>query len=301
METFFAHGKLLLSAEYAILHGAKGIAFPLNKGQRLQFYKKKKQSTHAHIKWTAFDQNNYPWFVASFDKSSFKLIKASYLGGVNTLTTLLKLIPTSFFKEEVDYHFETYLDFDKAWGWGTSSTMVSLIAQCTGVDPYLLYKATFKGSGFDLACATADGPISYRLDSKGKPEVHRIEFAPHFEDRISFVYLGKKQNSLKSIQKRSTPSPELLEKVNRLTEKLLIHQQDEALFRETLEEHENLLAEYLGMETIKNQLFPQFSSTFKSLGAWGGDFVMMIGEQDEKNLLKESGYSVLFSWDDIML
>ncbi len=211
------------------------------------------------------------------------------------------MIPKSFFEEDVDYHFETYLEFDKSWGWGTSSTLVSLIAQCTGADPYKLYESTFKGSGFDLACATAKGPILYNLNKNGAPEVSSIDFSPDFRDRISFVYLGKKQNSLKSIQKRPTPSKELIKSINQLTRDLLQYQNDEKQFRRLLEAHENALSAYLGMPPIKQQLFPNLKSTFKSLGAWGGDFVMMIGEPSEKDQLKENGYSVIFDWKDIVL
>jgi len=301
MKTYFAHGKLLLSAEYAILHGAKGIALPLNKGQRLEFNKTSKKESKSIIKWTAFDENNYPWFEASFDRSDKSIINCTYKGAAQTMQKLFKLVPIQFFEEDCDYRFETYLEFNKAWGWGTSSTLVSLLSQCTGANPYKLYRATFKGSGFDLACATAKGPILYGLNESNQPLIETFIFEPAFKDQIHFVYLGKKQNSLKSISKRNKPDPNFIEQINRITHELGSVQNDIEQFKTCLYEHEKLLSRYLEMPTIKEQLFSDTNLTIKSLGAWGGDFVMMIGDKAEIEALKKKGYDTTFSWDDIIL
>ena len=57
-----AHGKILLSGEYAILDGAKGFAIPLKKGQSLQIGKA--TSTDAYI--LSLDVEGNPWFEARF-------------------------------------------------------------------------------------------------------------------------------------------------------------------------------------------------------------------------------------------
>ena len=36
------------------------------------------------------------------------------------------------------------------------------------------------------------------------------------------------------------------------------------------------MSELLDTKTIKELLFPDFSGTIKSLGAWGGDFVLVL-------------------------
>ena len=301
METYFAHGKLLLSAEYAILHGAKGIALPLNKGQRLHFFKEKKKNSKAVIKWTAFDQNNYPWFEAIFNKSDKAIIKCTYKGAAEILKKLFQLVPKKFFNEDCDYRFETYLEFDKSWGWGTSSTMVSLLAQCTGSDPYQLYQSTFKGSGFDLACAVADGPILYQLNTQNQPKVKEIAFNPSFKDNIFFVYLGKKQSSLKSIRAQKQPDKALIEEVTTITLGLQEAQNNQKEFCDLIEEHERLLSDYLGIPTVKEEYFPEINTSIKSLGAWGGDFVMMIGDREDLQAIRSKGYETTFGWKDIVL
>lgn len=301
MEKFFAHGKFLVSAEYAILHGAQGLAIPLKKGQSLTFEKVKKERNDAHITWTAFDQNNYPWLEVTFKKEDKSIVKTNYIGAAKTLQTLLNLVPTIFFKEEVDYKFETYLQFDKTWGWGSSSTLVSLISQCTGANPYELYRATFNGSGFDLACATANGPITYYLDHHGNPTYEGVSFSPGFKDDIYFVYLGKKQSSLKSIMNRPAPDLDLIEKVNLLTQQLIQEQNNKTKFCALINQHELLLSSYLNKKPIKDLLFKDSDLTIKSLGAWGGDFVLAVGASDEITSLKTKGYPIIFKWDEVVL
>ena len=60
----------------------------------------------------------------------------------------------------------TKLTFPRAWGLGTSSTLISLIAQWAKCDPFELLFEAFGGSGYDIACATANSPISYQLPRK---------------------------------------------------------------------------------------------------------------------------------------
>jgi hypothetical protein len=45
-----------------------------------------------------------------------------------------------------------------------------------------------------------------------------------------------------------------------------------------LQEHESIIRILIGEETIQNRLFPDYRwGTVKSLGAWGGDFVLVTG------------------------
>ena len=85
--------------------------------------------------------------------------------------------------------FNTHLDFDPNWGLGSSSTLISLLAQWANVNPYELLKMTMGGSGYDIACATASQPIIYRLEN-GSPIVEKADFKPAFADKLYFVYQG---------------------------------------------------------------------------------------------------------------
>jgi len=300
MEKFHAHGKLLLSAEYAILHGAVGLALPLKYGQHLTLNKVPKASSNAKIFWRAFDKNNQEWFACTLKMNDLSLIDFTDKQKAETIKTLLNHCPTEGFDNTMDFYFETYLEFDNAWGWGTSSALVSLIAQSFDISPYPLYQATFKGSGYDLACATAEQPILFNLQ-QGKPQIKEISFKPSFTKDIYFVYLEKKQNSLQAIQNLPIPTTDFIIKINECTNQLVIHQNDLQSFCEIIEIHESLMAQYLGQETVKQKLFKDLDLTFKSLGAWGGDFVMVVGKRSEVEKLKQMGYSIVFTWDEIVL
>ena len=52
-----------------------------------------------------------------------------------------------------------------------------------------------------------------------------------------------------------------------------------------IREHESFVLEALGLNKVKDQLFPDYWGEVKSLGAGGGDFVMMTNTRSEEELL----------------
>ena len=64
---FYAKGKLLLTAEYAVLGGAKALGLPTKLGQSLDVTK----TTKAKIEWKSIDVNGQVWYENSFDKTTF--------------------------------------------------------------------------------------------------------------------------------------------------------------------------------------------------------------------------------------
>ena len=64
---FYAKGKLLLTAEYAVLGGAKALGLPTKLGQYLDVTK----TTKAKIEWKSIDVNGQVWYENSFDKTTF--------------------------------------------------------------------------------------------------------------------------------------------------------------------------------------------------------------------------------------
>ena len=177
-------------------------------------------------------------------------------------------------------HVETRLDFPREWGLGSSSTLISMIAQWAEVDPYELLWNSFGGSGYDIACARASSPILYQL-TEGKAKVYPIYYNPPFATSLFFVYLNKKQNSREGIalyQGLKKNKKTLITQLSQLTEEIYrTHSLD--TFSKLLSEHEAVLSSYLRLPTVKDSLFKDFSGTIKSLGAWGGDFVLAIGEE----------------------
>ena len=61
------------------------------------------------------------------------------------------------------------LDFSPHWGFGSSSTLISLLAEWAEVNPLDLHFMISDGSGYDVACAIADGPIIYKLRDHASP------------------------------------------------------------------------------------------------------------------------------------
>ena len=297
MEKYFAHGKLLLSAEYMVLHGSQALAVPLKRGQELHFYKDKKRSDKAQIYWRAYDWEGNIWLEANLDKSNFNILHSNDMIKAETLATLLNACPNPFWEDDVDYRFETHLQFDRSWGWGTSSTLVSLIAQCTGANPYQLYKLTFKGRGYDLACATAKGPILFSLVDN-KPYVVDVQFNPSFKNDLFLIYLGKKQDSLKSIAQRSRPDNDQILRASELTQ-VMLNAKGPATFLQAIIEHEALLSNYLGESSINDTMFKPYSNvTAKSLGAWGGDFALVHCTDSAILTQLKRDFNPVFTWGE---
>ena len=52
MPSFYSHGKLLITAEYAVLAGAKALAIPCKKGHHLNFHPENKSK---ELSWNSND------------------------------------------------------------------------------------------------------------------------------------------------------------------------------------------------------------------------------------------------------
>ena len=73
MQTFYSRGKLLITSEYLILKGAKGLAIPCNKGQSLKY----KETNSKNLNWKSLDLNNKRWYEAIFDCKDFNCINSN--------------------------------------------------------------------------------------------------------------------------------------------------------------------------------------------------------------------------------
>ena len=188
------------------------------------------------------------------------------------------------------------------WGLGTSYTLINNIAQWAAINPYELLFKSFGGSGYDIACAKSQTPLLYRLQ-EDKPHSYPLRFLFPHTPQIYFVYLNQKQNSREGIARYRSVSKskrKLAESITRLTERLvLVYTITD--FCAILNEHEMLISEYLGIPTVKERLFPDYKGTVKSLGAWGGDFVLAISEtEDTPNYFLSKGFDICISYDEMV-
>ena len=295
---YFAHGKLLLTAEYAVLGGATALAVPTKLGQSLEVI----QISTPEIQWKSIDDNGAVWYENTFDNDSFTPNKEDVIGKrLQALFVEIASQNPKIWRTSDGFSFTTTLDFNRNWGLGSSSTLISLLAQWAAINPYLLLQEVFGGSGYDVACATAQGPIHYTRTNSIKPIIAPIDFSPNFKDHLFFVYLNRKQDSQKAVaqfNQEKLTSAKLLEISNLTTAFSTAKNTKE--FQEFMHRHEKKIGNLLGVTHVQRQLFLDYNGTIKSLGAWGGDFVLACGDTTTPAYFAEKGYKICFAYDDII-
>lgn len=304
ISAFHSNGKLLISGEYLVLDGALAMAVPTKFGQRLDV------SLHddfSGIRWESYVLNK-GWLQVSFGSRLFNII---HTNDQKLALHLKKILKKAFELGNIPVDnqkgilIRTNLDFDKNWGLGSSSSLLSNIGYWLDVDPFSLSKQTSNGSGFDVAAARSDSPIFYQLVN-GQPEISSVAFQPSFKDQLYFVHLNSKKNSeesVKAYKSKIKSHPNDVQEVSALS-RVIAGAKNLIDFEKALLEHENILAKVLGIDRIKKQFFSDFSGEIKSLGAWGGDFVMATCKGSESNLrdyFNSKGRSTILRYDDMVL
>ena len=306
MIKFHAHGKLMLTGEYLVLQGARALALPLNLGQSLEVTTINDRNGIIH--WDAYTPKGF-WFASIFSKHDFTVHASDDMDKADNLSRIFKAIKSlnpNILEDANDYFFTTRLEFDKDWGLGSSSTLISLLAQWADVNPYEVLRQTMGGSGYDIACATASQSIIYRLEN-GSPIVEKIDFKPAFSDKLYFVYQGHKQSSgkeVKSFKERAKTmnfSSEVSEISNISNE--LVRTSSFNDFCALLSRHEEIMSRCLEQPPLKSH-YSDFQGVIKSLGAWGGDFFLAateLSEKEVKDYFCKKGLNVVIKYDDIVL
>lgn len=298
---FYSNGKLLISGEYVVLDGAQALALPTKFGQSLHIESK----STSDIFWTSKDADGSIWFQ---DDISFKEIINRTEHNNPITNTLLNILHEGYLmmqeKENflsTGYNVTTELNFPRNWGLGTSSTLINNIANWLEIDAFQLLQNSFGGSGYDIACAQHDSPILYQIKDNA-PKIIEIPFHPSWSSKLYFVYLNRKQNSKSAITKyreRKFDLGQVIENINSLTE-IISTTKNQNEFIEALEKHEMAISEILEIPTVKSDYFTDFSGTVKSLGAWGGDFVMAYSKENPSTYFKSKGYSTILTYEEMI-
>ena len=297
------------------------LALPLKLGQNMAV-----ETRHGtSLQWNAYKPDG-PWFSVTLNPKNLDIIDCDDQPKAEKLVQILKAVrelkPNAF---NDGLHFETYLDFDPNWGLGSSSTLIANLARWADVNPYELLKMTFGGSGYDIACATAEGPIYYQLSTTESalrqaqgpkvvepvetptPKVEPINFTPPFADHLFFIYQGKKQSSSKEVKAfllKANPVDlqkdiEAISGISRAVPKC--ESLDE--FAMLMQCHERIITRCIGQEPVQKR-FPDFEGVLKSLGAWGGDFILAATDWTEdqvKDYFKRKGLEVIFGYKEMVL
>jgi len=302
---YYSNGKLLITGEYLVLDGAQSLAVPTLYGQSLSV----KETQDKLLTWKSLDDKGKPWFESDYELEHFdpvtkNTVSEEALAISVTLKKILlearKLNP-SFLSTSQGYEITTALNFPREWGLGSSSTLINNIAQWAQIDAYVLLWNAFSGSGYDIACAQNNSPIIYQLKNS-RPIVHSASFNPTFKSDLYFVYLNQKQNSRDGIaqyRNKEFNAFSAISQINSITQRILTCTRL-SQFDKLIKKHETILSEILGTPTVKERLFPDFKGAIKSLGAWGGDFILATGNKTTPDYFKEKGYATVIPYSKMV-
>ena len=303
-EKYYAHGKLLISGEYAVLNGALAFALPTRQGQWIIVEREYEQG---ELFWTASDINGR-WFSCVMLLPSLEVkITSDHIKSERLKRVLqaAKEINPQFLSTEEGIRVDSYLEFYHLWGLGSSSSLIANIADWAQVDSFTLFRKVSMGSGYDLACSIHGKPLLYQI-CNDKPKSEPVIFLPTYHKNIHFVYLGLKQDtdqSLDELKDRILRIESMNDVFSKLTHKFL-HANSLHQFSSYMDEHERLIAENMNLHPVKERLFPDFKGHIKSLGAWGGDFIMVASKESAelvRNYFVNKGFNIIFSFNDIIL
>lgn len=295
-----ANGKLLITGEYLVLAGAKALALPVKFGQCLHAHPQKNRLLH----WTSFQPDN-KWFECILNPDNLEIESASNPEIVRQLIRLIdaarKLNP-EFLLGPGGYIVTTELNYPVQWGLGSSSTIISMVADWAGVDAFDLFRLVSNGSGYDIACAKRNTPLFYKL-CEGKPVIQVAIPGTALRKYAFFSWLGNKHQSkdeVHAFRNNYRHSDRDIELISSLSEMITAEGNVEHLCR-MVNEHERILGVILKREPLARR-FPGFPGVVKSLGAWGGDFAMFVSDSDPrevKNYLTLNNLRDVFTFDEI--
>ncbi|MDH7445495.1 GYDIA family GHMP kinase [Aquimarina sp. 2201CG14-23] len=305
-KTFYSHGKLLITGEYLVLDGISALAVPTKKGQWLTI----EENNSDQISWKSFDHKEECWFEANLILENDTIRQTKNVIEENEITnTLIKILIAAkelnpnFLSKNKGYTIETKLEFDREWGLGSSSTLINNIAQWAEVNAFTLLENSFGGSGYDIACAQYDTPIIYKLNNN-VPVIKKTEFNPIFKDQLFFVYLNQKQSSKESIKHYQSLSLKDFDHaeavVNEITDSIL-YSKDIREFETLINSHEEIISSIIKTPTVKSTLFPDYTRSIKSLGGWGGDFILVTGSQSDMMYFRNKGYDTIIPYTEMIL
>ncbi|HPE56848.1 MAG TPA: GYDIA family GHMP kinase [Bacteroidales bacterium] len=300
---FYSRGKLLISGEYLVLKGAKALMVPLLKGQSLNI---KKAAGTGSLEWKSLEYRK-EWFTATFNTKLFEILNASDEVIARRLQVILRKARNFnpvFCRKELSFSATTDLEFDRNWGFGSSSTLIANIAQWAEVDSFILHNQVARGSGYDVVAATLNQPAYFTL-LDDTCSVEKVNFNPGFRDQIYFIFLGRKQDSAKVVDRFLKSKKQYRVEMRTISELSQHMAKAKTLgdFEFYLREHDTLMSALLKQPRLKDSRFNDLNGEIKPLGAWGGDFAMMTwhdAKEDLAKYLEDKGIQTFFGFDELI-
>ena len=297
---FESNGKVLLTAEYLVMDGAKALAFPSKLTQELYIEDTKSNFIH----WISLDENKNVWYEEKFFRKEksicYKGVKNDISEKIVCLFNHIHL--SNDINDSLGKKFISKINFKREWGLGSSSSLVNNLAKWSKVDPYKLLFTAFNGSGYDIACCDVKTPIVFNKIGK-TINIENIKFNPTFKKNIFLIYRGKKQNTQNSIldyKKIKFDKNSAVNKINELTNNI-INCSSLSDFERLIESHESIISKIINIKPIQKLNFKDYNNgVIKSLGSWGGDFILVTGDQKDLSYFKEKGYNTIYSISDLL-
>ncbi|MPT31880.1 MAG: 30S ribosomal protein S6 [Chryseobacterium sp.] len=299
MSRIFSPGKLMLTSEYVAVDGALVLAVPTKLGQELFYTENEDQKSL--IFWEAYHQNQL-WLKAVINYKNWKILETNDPKAAEFILKVLKNVQDlseTKLKDDSSYHIKTNLQFPSDFGLGSSSTLMNNLAEWANIDAFTLNEISLGGSGYDVAVAKEKSAVLYsRFPER---TYHKIDFNPSFKDELIFIHLNQKQDTREGIShyKSKPTSTELINDYSKLT-KMIVNSQNLEEFSELMTIHEQKLSYFLETPTVKEKYFQNCPSFVKSLGAWGGDFILASKFGDYQDYFKKQGFTKIFSWSDLI-
>lgn len=286
------------------MDGAKALCLPTKLGQKLSV----KPSRGSDLIWISQDTKGENWFEAHISLYDFSAVKttdpeiAKYVGKLLKNSVRLN---SEFLDKWNGFKVITELQFPLEWGLGSSSSLTYALASWADVNPFFLHFKMSDGSGYDIACAGAEGPLHYTL--KGDELAYaEIEYSPSFKDKLYFVYLEKKEDSnaaVRSYLKDGQNRKQTVEQITDITN-AIIDCKSLDKFDELISQHEDIISAAIGKPKVKDELFSDYWGGLKSLGAWGGDFVLASSTKssgDTRDYFRSKGFETVIPYEDLIL
>ena len=299
---FYSPGKLLVSGEYLVLDGAMAFALPTAQGQSLHV----EAIEEARLYWTSYDVDGTVWMKEQVFIS--QVLQENPVEGSAYLQTLVRVLRAAhrqnpaILQKGGGFKVECKLTFPRLWGLGTSSTWINNVAQWFEINPYQLLQESFGGSGYDIACAQHRRPLFYQLTNPFHPQVELTRFQPSFADQLYFVYLNEKQSSKTAIETYRSKKGALTSEIKAVSvlSQAMATASTVDVFMNLMWEHEAILGRILETTPIQERLFCDFDGAVKSLGAWGGDFVLAVSKEDPTAYFQAKGYDTVVPFDQMI-
>jgi len=286
------------------LDGAKALGLPTKFGQKLIV----KRTTSSDLIWESLDMKGKPWFESTISLFDFSAVSTNNQEVSDYLQKVLKnavRLNSEFLSQWNGFKIETQLEFPSDWGLGSSSTLIYLISEWAEVNPLMLYFKVEDGSGYDVACAFADGPVEY-INTTDEVSYTEVDFNPKYKDNLYFIHLGKKQDTKQGIKeylKVVKNKSNLVKSITKITEDIRSAGSLNE-FNDLIEKHEDIIASHTGFIKVKDHLFSDYVGSVKSLGAWGGDFILATsdkGEEHVKSYFNSKGLTTVLPFKEIIL